>query len=323
MKEDFWVQDDHELPRQSTRITSARDRLFAFLSRGPVLATLTIAPAMILFILIIVVPIAWTIYAGMFEIPIFSPSWTFVGLDNYVEYLNSEEFHTSLWRSVIFAGGSTALQLVGGTALALVVNRQFKFASLARALAMLPYLIPTVFIAYIALWMGNTSWGIVNTVPQSLGLIEDPIPWYGDPDLAMFSAIIVNSWKFSIFVTIMVLARLQSIPEGYYEAAKVSGANSYQMFRDITLPNLKSVIFIVLLLRGVWMFNKFDIIWVLTQGGPLDATTTAPVFAYRLGFQESQLGAAAAVSTIMFVLLAGAALVYLYFFDPEQEVRVE
>jgi multiple sugar transport system permease protein len=174
-----------------------------------------------------------------------------------------------------------------------------------------------------ALWMGNAQWGVINALLQDFGLIDEYIPWFASLDLTMLAVILTNSWKFAIFVTIMVLARLQSIPEGYYEAARMSGATTYQQFRDITLPNLKNVILIVLLLRGVWMFNKFDIIWVLTNGGPGDRTTTAPIFAYMRAFLDYSLGEAAAISTVLFSFLAVVAAIYFWYFEPHKEVRVQ
>lgn len=300
-----------------------RDTLFEFLSRKRVLVALTIVPALALFTFVSLIPILWALWASLYEIPIFAPEWTFTGLSNYIEVLQNPELWSSLYRSLIFAGGSVALQLVVGVALALLVNRSFKLVGLVRAIVMLPYLIPTAIVGFLALWMGNAQFGIINSTLIQMGLIDNPISWYGNLDLAMISVIVANSWKFSIFVTIMVLARLQSIPEGYYEAAQMAGASAYQRFRDVTLPNLKGVIFIVLLLRGVWMFNKFDIIYVLTQGGPGSATRTAPIFAYELAFNIGSLGASAAASVILFLMLVVTAVVYFRTLSPEEEVRVE
>jgi multiple sugar transport system permease protein len=280
-------------------------------------------PVLALFLLINVTPIVWAVVAGFYEIPALSPEWTWVGLANYREILANPQFYESIWLSVVFAGGSVALQLVLGIYIALLLNRSFRGSNVARAIVMLPYLVPTAILGYIALWMGNSQFGIVNQLLKNVGLIETFVPWYGSVDWAMIAIIVTNSWKFSIFVTIMVLARLQGIPDGLYEAATVSGATPYQRFRDITLPNLKGVIFIVLLLRGVWMFNKFDIIYVLTNGGPLGATRTIPIFAYQIAFEQYSLGRAAAVSTLLFGLLIVTAMIYFYVFEPSKEVRVE
>jgi multiple sugar transport system permease protein len=309
---------------------SSGDRLFAyqrsiyeFLSNRYVLIVLTIVPATLLFLFVNVVPIGWAVFGSLFDIPAFSPDWTWAGLSNYAALLENAEFWLTLRRSVVFAGGSVAIQLVAGTAVALLVNRSFRGSTLVRAIVMLPYLIPTAVLGFIALWMGNSQFGIINQALVSAGLIAEKFPWFGNRDTAMAAVILTSSWKFTMFVTIMVLARLQSIPDGLYEAAEVMGATRYERFRDITLPNLKGVIFIVVLLRGVWMFNKFDIIYVLTRGGPRDATTTAPIYAYKVAFNQLSLGRAAAISTLLFVMLLGAAFLYFWVLEPEEEVRVE
>lgn len=284
---------------------------------------ITVLPALLLFLTIIVFPILWTIYAGFFDIPLFGTEWTWVGISNYSTLIADPDVFPSIFRSTVFAASAVALQLVAGTGLALLFNRTFKFEYLARALVLLPYLIPSAVLGFMAVWMGNSTWGILNIIPLQWGLIDAPIPWFGSLDFAMLAVILTTSWKWMIFVMLMVLARLQSIPEGFYEAAYVAGASRYQIFRDITLPHLRGIIFIVLLLRGIFMFNKFDIIWVLTGGGPGDATTTAPILAYDIAFNEGSLGEAAAFSTLLFGILLVGGVFYVTYFDPEEEVRVE
>lgn len=305
------------------RALELRDPTYEYLSQKRVMILLTTVPVLLLFGFINLFPIGWAISASFFEILLTSPEWTWVGLRNFAAILTDAAFWDSLWLSVIFAGGSVLLQLVLGVGFALLLSKEFKFAKIIRAIAFLPYLIPTVVFGYLALWMGNSHYGIINAILVDLGVIAQPVAWFATESTAMIATILTNTWKYALFVTIMVLARIQSIPNGYYEAAEVAGANSLRQFWDITLPNLKGVIFIVLLLRGIWMFLKFDIIWVLTRGGPDGATNTAPVYAYRLGFQDYSLGMAAAASTLLFVLLVVAGILYFYFLKPEEEVKVE
>jgi multiple sugar transport system permease protein len=240
-----------------------------------------------------------------------------------VVQFTSPLFRASLWKSIIFAVGSVAIQLTAGIGIALVINRDFKFNKGVRAIVLLPYLIPTALLGFLALWMFNTNWGILNSILVGAGLIDVGIQWFGNPDTAMLLLMLATAWKYAIFATILVLARLQSIPDGYYDAARVAGASRWQKFRDITLPNLRGVIFIVVLLRGIWMFNKYDIIAVMTNGGPGDATETAPIYAYKLAFNSYNLGESAAVSVILFVILIGAAAIYFRVLEPESEVRTE
>lgn len=305
------------------RVHPYQESLYDVLSKRWIFVGLTVLPAIGLFAFINMLPMLWALTASFFEIGALSPEWHWVGLENFHTVLTDGKFWASLFRSTVFAGGSVALQVTAGTALALLLNRDFKFKRVVRAIALLPYIVPTAVLSFIALWMGNSRYGIISQILHQLGLIEQFIPWYGSPELAMFAVITTSSWKFTIFVTIIVLARLQSIPSSLYEAATVSGASAYRRFVDITLPNLRGVLFIVILLRGVWMFNKFDIVFILTKGGPLNKTTIASIYAYQTAFTEFSLGRAAAVSTLLFLLLLGAAAVYFYYFEPSEEVRVE
>ena len=309
--------------KHGSRARELRDEVFEFLSKKKVLAALTILPPMLLFPFVNLVPIVGVIGASFFSINAFSNEWQWIGVANFETLLSSNSFYDALSRSVVYAGGSVVIQVVFGTTLALLLNRSFKFVNIARTFAILPYLIPNAVIGFMALWMLNSQWGIVNQLAVQIGLTEGYVSFFGNQASAMLAAILTSSWKDSIFVTVMVLARLQAIPESFYEAAKMSGATAYQRFRDITLPNLKGVFFIVLLLRAVWMFNTFDYIWVLTQGGPRGATTTAPIYAYNVAFGTSRLGIAAAVSTVLFLVLLVAAVLYFRIFEPSAEVRAE
>ncbi|MFC7131128.1 carbohydrate ABC transporter permease [Haloferax chudinovii] len=309
--------------KHGSRARELRDEVFEFLSKKKVLAALTILPPMLLFTFVNLVPIVGVIGASFFSINAFSNEWQWIGVANFETLLSSNSFYDALSRSVVYAGGSVVIQVVFGTTLALLLNRSFKFVNIARTFAILPYLIPNAVIGFMALWMLNSQWGIVNQLAVQIGLTEGYVSFFGNQASAMLAAILTSSWKDSIFVTVMVLARLQAIPESFYEAAKMSGATAYQRFRDITLPNLKGVFFIVLLLRAVWMFNTFDYIWVLTQGGPRGATTTAPIYAYNVAFGTSRLGIAAAVSTVLFLVLLVAAVLYFRIFEPSAEVRAE
>ena len=307
----------------SGQLHGHRQDLFGVLSKRWVFVALTIVPALAVFGFVNMFPMLWALAASFFEVGAFQPSWNWAGLANFEAVISSADFWASIRRSVLFAAGSVALQVTTGTALAALLDRTFSFKRIIRAIALVPYIVPTAVLSFVALWMGNPRYGIINQLLVDFGVLSEFIAWYGTTDLAMLSVIVTSSWKFTIFVTIIVLARLQSIPASIYEAATVSGASRWQRFKDITLPNLKGVLFIVVLLRGVWMFNKFDIIFILTNGGPVNSTTTASIYAYRTAFSDFNLGEAAAVSTLLFVLLVGAAAVYFYFFEPSQEVRVE
>lgn len=308
---------------QLDRLQDVRGALFEVLSRRRVIIGYTVVPVVLLFLLINIFPIIWAFGASLYQVPPYGGAWEFIGADHFVALVSDHGFILSLWRSVLFAGGSLLVQVTFGLGLALLVTQDVKFKKVIRAVAFLPYLVPMAVFGFIAIWMTNTRFGIINRFLIELGLVETGVAFFSTEALVMPSIIVVGSWKFSVFVTIMAVARLQSIPDSHYEAAEMAGASSWEKFRDVTLPNLRGVLFIVILLRFVWMFNKFDILWVLSHGGPNDAALTAPLYAYETAFQLLNIGRASAIATVLFLLLVASAAVYFYTLQPSQEVRVE
>lgn len=303
-------------------VTEARRRFVTFTeTNDKVIGYLTILPVIVLFSLGVLLPVVWGVAASLHAVPAFG-GWTFVGLDNYIQLIQSSEFHHSLWVSTQYAVLTTAIELVLGIGIALLINQKVKGISLVRTIVIAPYLLPTVVVALTFAFMG-TNFGVINDIFLRLGIISEPVAIFTNEPWALIGLVVASVWRFTLFVVVMTLARLQSIPDGYYEAAKMSGANSWQMFKDITLPQLKSIIFIVLLLRGVWMFNKFDIIWILTRGGPGDATRVYSVMAYETAFSQFHLGEASAISVIGFILLVIVALVYFKTLRPTEEVTAQ
>lgn len=309
----------------SSKIANKRDQIEGYLSNQYIMGTLTVVPAATMFTLIVLGPIVWAFAAAFYDIPALSPEWEFVGLRNFEMILTDPAFYSALQTNLVFAAGTTILNTVTGVGVALLLNRDFKYKQYIFPIGLLPYLIPTVFVSYIAIWFTSQQWGILNQVLLLIGIISEDtlIAWFNDPTRAMAGLIFTHNWKFAFFVAILVLARLKSIPDDLYEAAEMSGASLYQQFRDITLPNIKNVLFIIILLRGAWNFNKFDIIWTLTNGGPGTATTTVPVYAYIQAFELQELGTASATSVILFVFLSVIAVIYFRTAEPSKEVRVE
>jgi multiple sugar transport system permease protein len=155
------------------------------------------------------------------------------------------------------------------------------------------------------------------------GVVDRPINFFGGLGTAMWAVIGMAGWQYGSFATLLILARLQAISPKLYEAAAVSGAGPLRAFWDVTLPALRTTLLVIALLRGIWMFNKFDSIWLVTHGGPLKATETLPLYAYRLAFEEFDFGLAAAACSVMFVVLLVGAVVYFKLFDPTREIEVD
>lgn len=284
-----------------------RDQLFSLI---------LVSPPFLIFFLITVIPlsmgIALSFYGGLGILTL-----NFVGMENYQELILDYQFWQSLITGVSFAIYSVFVQMIFGVAIALIINEKFKFSNIIRTIVLVPYLIPTVAVAIIWQWLLNNNYGIINFIlSETIGTTIN----FFNVTTAIHSVSWVASWKFTIFVVLLVLARLQSIDSSLYEMSEINGANFYQRFIDVTLPNLRTTLAIVLLLRSIWMFNKFDIIYLLTQGGPFDATLTQTVLAYSRAFVSLQFGSGAAITTVMFVCILCASIIYFRVFKPEEEV---
>lgn len=281
-----------------------------------------ILPVVVTFIFVTVIPVAYGIWLSLHQGQ-GATNLSWVGLNNYSSLLESPEFFRSIRTGVVYAVYSVVFQVVFGTIIALSLNKIQRFASVIRAFIFVPYMIPTVAAAVVFKMMMNAQIGIINWFLHKIGIINSvsAINWFGT-EFAMHSVVWGSIWRWTIFVVILVLARLHSIDQTLYDMAKTNGASTYRQFVDITYPNIKSVLFLAVLLRSIWMFNKFDMIWLLTQGGPLSNTTTMVVLAYKEGFQQFSFGSAAAITTMMFILLMMFGIGYFKLFSPEDEVEV-
>jgi ABC-type sugar transport system permease subunit len=235
----------------------------------------------------------------------------FIGLDNYRFVLEDPLFWESFYQAVIWTGWSTVLQALLGVGLALLLQQPLKGMNAFRGLLLFPYIVPTVVIALNWRWLFNSEIGIVNHLLLSAGIIGDRIAWLSTPNMAMASAIMLNVWKYTPFVIIVVLARLQTIPTELYDAAKVDGAGPLRRFRDITLPQLAEVLAVVIVFRTIWTFNKFEEIYLLTRGGPGTSTYNLALYAFDQSIANLRMGVGAAAGVIMLLLLLVGAVLYI------------
>jgi multiple sugar transport system permease protein len=282
------------------------------LDRGyALLGAMLIAPSVLIFCAVIVYPLASAIYLSLFSV--FTPTLAsnFIGLDNYAALARSPEFWRSLLNTLVWTVLTLALQLVLGVAAALMLNQAMLFRSLARSLILFPYFVSTVVAVLVWRWLFNDLYGILNHAMLWAGLLAMPLDWLGSMPNAMISVVLVGAWKYFPFVVIAVLARLQSIPEQLYEAATIDGAGAWGRFRDVTLPQLRDVLVVVVLLRAIWDFKEFDLIYLLTGGGPIIATQTLPLLVYQEAFGLNRMGRAAAVAVAMMLVMLGFMLAYL------------
>lgn len=235
----------------------------------------------------------------------------FVGFDNYLFVLEDPLFWESFWQALVWTGWSTVLQALIGVGLALLLHQPLKGMNAFRGLLLFPYIVPTVVIALNWRWLFNAEIGIVNHLLLTAGMIEERVAWLSTPTMAMTSAILLNVWKYTPFVVIVVLARLQTIPTELYDAAKVDGAGALRRFRDITLPQLAEVLAVVIVFRTIWTFNKFEEIYLLTRGGPGTSTYNLALYAFDQSIANLRMGVGAAAGVIMLLLLLAGSIVYI------------
>jgi multiple sugar transport system permease protein len=207
-------------------------------------------------------------------------------------------------------------------AIALVLNESFPGRGVVRGIALFPYVVPTIVTILVWKWMLNATYGTVNYFLLSLGLIRDPVVFLS-PQWIMVSLIVIGVWQFFPFVVISVLARLQTIDLGLYEAAEIDGANVWRRFLHVTLPALRQVLFVIILLRTFFMFTKFDMPWLMSEGGALGPPIqNLPIMAFRRAFGFLQAGEAAAISVTLFAMLVVFTVVYFRVFRREAEAGV-
>ncbi len=279
-----------------------------------------ITPSVLLICALLVYPVLYGVWLSFFKKHSFFPEQKFVGLANYIYLMKDSEFYMSLWYGTFYSVSTIVLQIVIGVIAALILNEAFRGRNFVRGVVLFPYMIPTVVAIMLWKWLLNDQFGLVNYLLLAVGIIGDPLSWMGK-DHIMTSLIIISVWEFFPFVVLSVLARLQTIPPVLYEAAKVDGAGAWSRFIHVTLPQLRNVLFVVILLRSIWMFTKFDTVWLLTQGGGAEKyIRTLPVFAYMRTFMYYQAGLGSTLAVIMFGILIASTAIYFKMFRREEGI---
>lgn len=235
----------------------------------------------------------------------------FVGLEHYRWLLGQDIFWFTLRNSLIWTVGNLALQGTLGIGLALLLHDRFPGRDLIRTVLLVPFVIPTVVVATTWRWILNTSYGPINAWLVELGLLNGAVNPLADPELALAAVTLINTWRWTPLVALVVFAVLQTIPEAEYEAARVEGAGIFQEFYHVTYPHLSRSLTVLGLLGFLLTFNIFDMIWLLTNGGPVNATTTLPVFIFEIAFNLQNVARGTAVSVVLFLMLV--VFVVLYF----------
>ncbi|MCL2865943.1 MAG: sugar ABC transporter permease [Lachnospiraceae bacterium] len=236
---------------------------------------------------------------------------TFIGISNYQSLLGNPMFLGALWRSIIWTITIQVFSLTIGLFFALALNGNIFWKKLLRCLVLIPWVIPNAISGIIWRWFLDGSYGLLNYILRSLGIIQHNLQWLSTEHLAASALVSVIIWRSIPFITITLLAGLQAIPMDIYEAAQVDGASRLRILMHMTLPLLSKIIIITTILTSIWNFNQFEIIQVITRGGPGEATLTLPVFIYRLFMQTFQTSIASSAAVIMMIILTIPTIVYV------------
>jgi len=277
------------------------------------LAWALVAPALATIGLVALFPLVWTVWESTHLHDLRMP-WLgrpFLALGNYREALGDPRFWAALTHTLVFTGVSVALELVLGLVLALAMNRAARGRAVVRAAVLIPWAIPTVVSALLWRFIFDDQAGVVNAVLADLGLVRTPIVWFIHPDLAWIPVIVSDVWKTTPFVALLLLAGLQNIDPALYEAARIDGATTWQQFRNVTLPLLKPALLVALVFRTLDGFRVFDLIYVLTGGGPGTSTEPIALYTFNSLLQNLRFGYGSALSVITFLISLTLALGYL------------
>ena len=276
------------------------------------LAFVLLVPTMVLLSLFIAYPFVRGIILSVTDSRVGVPG-EFVGMANFTRIWNDSIFRQAVYNTFVYTGVTTVFKLALGLWLALLLNRHFKGKALVRAFILLPFIIPTVLSTFAWKWMFDPTFSVINWALFQLGFIKRSINWLGEPDLAMFSIMVVNIWRGVPFFAISLLAGLQTISPELNEAAAIDGARPWQRFWHITWPLLLPVTMVVTLFSVIQTFADFQLVYVLTGGGPANSTHLFATYAYQIGIITGLLGEGAAASLAMFPLLFVIVVIQLWY----------
>ncbi|WP_231924954.1 carbohydrate ABC transporter permease [Gallibacterium salpingitidis] len=269
-----------------------------------------VLPALIVVSTLFVYPFLSSIFYSFTNKNLIMPYYKFVGFDNYRAVLGDPTFWWAFLNSIKWTVFSLVGQILVGFSLAMALNRIRHLQWLYKILLIIPWAFPTIVIAFSWQWILNGVYGYLPNVIVKLGLMDVAPHFLSDSTWAFVSLVFVNIWFGAPLIMVNVLSALQTVPQEQYEAARIDGANAWQVFRHITLPHIKVVVGLLVVLRTVWVFNNFDIIYLMTGGGPANSTMTIPILAYNMGWGTKMLGRSSAVTVLLFIFLLLVCFIY-------------
>lgn len=288
---------------------------------GNMLGYKMLIPSSLLILMVSIYPLLNGFYLSMTDYNLMNPGKTgFIGFENIIKVVAADkEFYGVLGYSFIYTFFVVLLSYITGLVIALLLNRDIKFQGLIRALILVPWVIPPVVAATNWLWVLNDQIGIVNITLRNLGLIDSPVLFLVSKNITRITVILTSVWKSFPFMVVVIIAGLKSIPKELYESAHMDGAGFFRSFRHVTLPMIKTVSLISTTLMFIWTFNNFENIYLLTMGGPSNATYVLPILSYYTAFYRCNIGYASAISVVILVMLLLMSVVYIRLFNKKQE----
>lgn len=274
---------------------------------------LFVVPAVVFVLATVLYPLVFNVDlsfrdVGVAQIVTGGAEW--VGWENYADQLGRDEFWHALVVSLLYTGLAVVVAFVLGMALAVYFNQRFPGRNIMRSLLLLAWILPTVVSANVWRWMLDGSYGLINTLLDAVGLVDGDMFWLARPVPALFAVVFATAWSFTPFIMILLLAGLQGIPDTLYEAAKIDGAGAWRRFTSVTMPLLKPVNLTALLLCFISTFKTFDTVFLMTRGGPGEATMILPIYAYNEAFEFFRFDTGAVATTLMLVVPLGLSVFY-------------
>jgi multiple sugar transport system permease protein len=301
-----------DLPR-SRAARPGLARLGDVLDHEQALGYLLVAPVVLLLLALVAYPFVIAVYLALTDRTI-GNAGTFIGLTNIERLLNNQIYLQALRNTLIYTAGATILKLGAGFGVALLINEKFRFRQTVRSAILLPWIVPAVLGTLAWMWIFAPNFSVLNWILINIGVTQTGFPWLVDPNLALFSVILVNTWRGIPFFAITLLAGLQTIPQELYEATAIDGAGKLQRFWYVTVPLMLPILIITLVLSIIWTFSDFQIVYGLTGGGPMNSTHLLATLSYQVGIASGRLGEGAAISLTMLpalLVLVAVQIIYL------------
>ena len=271
---------------------------------------LFVLPAVIVVAALFIYPIFSSLFYSMTTKNLIRPKYNFVGLKNYLDILRDPKFWVAFFNSLKWTVFSLLGQILVGFTAALALNRVNLFKGMYKTLLIIPWAFPSIVIAFSWTWILNGVYGILPNLLVKWNICESAPQFLTEKNLAFIVLVLINIWFGAPMIMVNVLSALQTVPQDQYEAAKIDGASTFQSFKHITLPHIKLVMGLLVVLRTVWIFNNFDLIYLITGGGPAGSTQTVPLYAYEMGWGTKLLGKSSAVTVLLFIFLMSVCIIY-------------